>query len=311
VKDAADGSVPVTERVNLRTQGLDRHTTFDLVALLAREQRAAFEAVQGQSELLAQAVDEIAARLRRGGRLHYVGAGSSGRLGVLDASEMPPTFGTPPSLVCAHIAGGAAALTTAIEGAEDDFEAGAGELRGHVLRGDAVVGLSASGAAPYVLGALETSRAAGAWTLGIAGVAGSPLLMHADLGIVLETGPEPLTGSTRLLAGTAQKIALNTISTATMVRLGKVYGNLMVDMVATNAKLRKRALRLVMQLVPADAAAAEALLRDGGGAVKTAVVMGRCGVGADEAVERLKAAGGSLAAAVGPDEGISSADYTL
>lgn len=306
-----ESALPATERVNAGTRGLDRLTTRDLVAVLAREQHAAFAAVQAQAERLAHAVDEIAARLQNGGRLHYIGAGSSGRLGVLDASEMPPTFGTPQDLVCAHIAGGTAALTTAIEGAEDDFEAGVREVRAHVLPGDAVAGISASGGAPYVLGAMQTSREIGAWTLGIASVPGSPLLMQTDLGIALETGAEPLTGSTRLLAGTAQKIALNTISTATMVRLGKVYDNLMVDMVATNAKLRKRALRLVMQLVPADERAAETLLHAARGVAKTAVVMGRRHVGAQEAADLLKAAGGSLAAALDPDEGIVSGDYTL
>ncbi len=232
----AMNDLPQTELANAQTRGLDTLSTGQLVRVLAQEQRAAFDAVLAVSDSIAEAVEEIAARMRAGGRLHYVGAGSSGRLGFLDASEMPPTFGTDPGLVCAHIAGGTAALTRAIEGAEDDCAAGEREMTDHVRRSDAVVGLSASGGAPYVLGAIRTARTAGAWTLGVANSRGSALVAAADLGIVLETGAEPLTGSTRLKAGTSQKLLLNTISTATMVRLGKVHGNLMVDVVATNAK---------------------------------------------------------------------------
>ncbi|HET9095133.1 MAG TPA: N-acetylmuramic acid 6-phosphate etherase, partial [Candidatus Baltobacteraceae bacterium] len=233
--------LPQTEAINPRTAGLDQMPAADLVRVLAAEQRAAVDAVTAVSEPLASAVEEIASRLRGGGRLHYAGAGTSGRLGFLDASEMPPTFGTDPSLVCAHIAGGIGALTRAVEGAEDDAQAGEREMREHVKPGDAVVGISASGGASYVLGAIRAARSAGAWTLGVANSAGSPLPQAADLGIVLSTGPEPLTGSTRLKAGTSQKIFLNTLSTAIMVRLGKVHDNLMVDVVATNKKLRKRA----------------------------------------------------------------------
>lgn len=262
-----------TELVNPRTKGLDRLPTGDLVRVLADEHRAAVDAVVAAGDAVAIAVDEISARLRRGGRLHYVGAGTSGRLGFLDASEMPPTFGTPPGLVCAHIAGGTAALTRAIEGAEDDAEAGAREMRDHVEARDAVVGISASGGAPFVLSALAAAREAGAWTLGIANSPGAPLISAGDLGILLATGAEPLTGSTRLKAGSSQKILLNTLSTAVMVRLGKVHDNLMVDLVATNRKLRKRAARLVMQLSGVDEDRAAALLFEAGGSVKTAVVM--------------------------------------
>lgn len=290
--------LPQTEAINPQTAGLDTLSTFDLVRVLAEQQRTAVEAVLTRADVLAIAVDEISARLRAGGRLHYVGAGTSGRLGFLDASEMPPTFGTPPDLVCGHIAGGRDALTRAIEGAEDDYDAGVMEVRDHVTSGDAVVGISASGGAPYVLGALAESRRIGAWTLGVANSEGSPLLSAGDLGLALVTGAEPLTGSTRLKAGTSQKVLLNTLSTATMVRLGKVYDNLMIDVVATNAKLRKRAQRLVMQLTGVEEDAARELLAASNGRVKTAVVMQRLAADASEARAILERAGGSLRAAL-------------
>lgn len=291
--------LPQTETVNPRTAGLDQMPAADLVRLLAAEQSAAVDAVTAVSDALATAVEEISARLRAGGRLHYVGAGTSGRLGFLDASEMPPTFGTDPSLVCAHIAGGTGALTRAVEGAEDDEQAGERELRDHVKPGDAVVGLSASGGAPYVLGAIRAARSIGAWTLGVANSAGSPLTQTADLGIALSTGPEPLTGSTRLKAGTSQKIFLNTLSTATMIRLGKVHDNLMIDLVATNKKLRKRATRLVMQLASVEQARADELLEKADGSVKLAVVMACKHVDVDNARALLQAHGGSLRATLG------------
>lgn len=290
--------LPQTELVNPRTAGLDFLSTPDLVHVLADEHRAAVDAVVAVSGALAEAVDEIARRLRAGGRLHYVGAGTSGRLGFLDASEMPPTFGTDPELVCGHIAGGTTALTRAIEGAEDDAQAGAAEMRGHVRPQDAVVGISASGGAPYVLGALQAARELGAWTLGVANSPDSPLTAAGDLGIALKTGPEPLTGSTRLKAGSAQKIFLNTLSTAVMVRLGKVYDNLMVDLVATNKKLRHRSERLVMQLTHCSEEQARELLQSSGGSVKIAAVMHVKGTGAADAKARLEANGGSLRAAL-------------
>lgn len=290
--------LPQTEAINPRTSGLDEMPIEDLVRILASEQRAAVDAVAAVSEPLAIAVEQISTRLRAGGRLHYVGAGTSGRLGYLDASEMPPTFGTDPSLVCAHIAGGVTAITRAVEGAEDDAEAGEREVRDHVRSGDAVVGISASGGAPFVLGAIRVARANGAWTLGVANSAGSPLPAACDLGIVLSTGAEPLTGSTRLKAGTSQKVLLNTLSTAIMVRLGKVHDNLMVDVVATNNKLRKRALRLVMQLANVDQARGMELLQQAGGSVKTAVVMQRKNLDADGARALLQTHDGSLRASL-------------
>lgn len=290
--------LPQTEAVNPRTSGLDALQTADLVHVLADEHRAAVDAVVAQSAAIARAVDEIAPRLRAGGHLHYVGAGTSGRLGFLDASEMPPTFGTDPRLVCGHIAGDLPALTRAAEGAEDDGEAGVRAMRGHVLPGDAVVGISASGGAPYVVRAIAEARSIGAWTLGVANSAGAPLLAAADLGIALLTGAEPLTGSTRLKAGTSQKVLLNTLSTATMVRLGKVYDNLMVDVVATNHKLRQRARRLVERIAHVDAERAQALLDAADGRVKIAVVMASHGVDAPAARAVLDAHGGDLRASL-------------
>ncbi len=290
--------LPATEHLNAATRELDLLATPELVAAIVAENAQALAAVQSANAAIARAVEAIVGRLRAGGRLHYVGAGTSGRLGVLDASECPPTFGTPPELVLAHIAGGPAALVNAVEGAEDDAEAGAREMRAAVGAGDAVVGISASGEAPYVVAAVVAARALGAATIAVANDPASALVRAAEHAIVLETGPEAIGGSTRLKAGTAQKIALNALSTATMVRLGKVYGNMMVDVVASNEKLRRRALRLVQALVECDADAAAGLLRLAEGNVKVAVVAGRCGLDAESARRRLGAAAGSLRAAL-------------
>jgi N-acetylmuramic acid 6-phosphate etherase len=208
-------------------------------------------------------------------------------LGALDAAEMPPTFGVAPGVVRAHMAGGGDAFARAVEGAEDDGEAGRAVAEAHVRAGDAVVGISASGGAPFVVAALERSRELGALTVALVNVADSRLEATADRAIVVATGPELLTGSTRLKAGTAQKIALNALSTAIMVRLGKVHGNLMVDVVATNRKLRDRALRLVRTLTGVDDAEGRELLERAGGRVKTAVVMARRNVDAPQADELL------------------------
>jgi N-acetylmuramic acid 6-phosphate etherase len=207
---------------------------------------------------------------------------------------MPPTFGTPPDLVCAHIAGGPMTLVRAIEGAEDDVEAGDAAMRDHVLGGDSVIGISASGSAAFVIAAVERARAIGAYTAVIVSVADSPLARAAQTAIVLATGAEALTGSTRLKAGSAQKIALNTISTAVMVILGKVYDNLMVDVVASNRKLRDRALRLVRTIANVSEERARELLAGAGGRVKVAVVMERCGVDAARAERLLDEQRGSL-----------------
>ncbi|MHB8146521.1 MAG: N-acetylmuramic acid 6-phosphate etherase [Vulcanimicrobiaceae bacterium] len=285
---------PQTESANPRTTTLDTLATRDLVALLASEQRSAAVAVELQSEVLAGIVDAVAHRLRAGGRLHYVGAGTSGRLGVLDASEMPPTFGTQAGFLCAHIAGGDPALRTAVEGAEDDREAGVATMRGHVDARDAVIALSASGGAPYAIGAIDGARAAGALTVAFVNAEGTPLAAAAERVVVLSTGPEPIAGSTRMIAGTAQKIALNTLSTAIMVRLGKVHGNLMIDVVASNRKLRERALGLVQTLGGVDRARAQQLLDAAGGRVKAAVVMAVRAIDLQAAQELLDAHGGIL-----------------
>jgi N-acetylmuramic acid 6-phosphate etherase len=265
--------------------------TAQLVQRLVEAQRRAVDAASAAVPQIARAADEIAARLRGGGKLHYVGAGTSGRLGVLDAAELPPTFGTPPSLARAHLAGGREALVAAVEGAEDDAS-GARALEFGAA--DAVILISASGGAPYVVAALERAKTAGAYTVGLTSAPASPLASRADLAVVVETGPEPLAGSTRMVAGTAHKIVLNALSTAAMVRLNKVYDNLMVDLVATNDKLRRRALRLVRAIGGVEEARARDLLDAAGGSVKVAVVMARRGIGADAARAALAAADGSL-----------------
>ncbi len=286
--------VPQTEHANPRTGDLDVLSTVDLVRTLAEEHRTAADAVLDAGDQLAAAVDEIVRRLSGGGRLHYVGAGTSGRLGILDASEMPPTFGTDPSLVCAHIAGGEAAVTGAVEGAEDDAAAGQREMRDHVKEGDAVVALSASGGAAYVAAALAAARECGAYTLSVTNVPGSPLESAAHCAIVLMTGPEALAGSTRLKAGTAQKILLNTLSTAVMVRLEKAYGNLMVDVAATNKKLRDRATRLVSHIARISEEQAADLLQAVNWNVKVAVIVARTSLDAVSAAALLAQNKGSL-----------------
>jgi len=289
---------PETERISERTADLDRLATADLVGLLIGEQRLAVQAAIDATDVIARAVDEIALRLRSGGRLHYAGAGTSGRLGFLDAAEMRPTFGTDRSLVCAHIAGGEAAVIEAIEGAEDDAAAADAAFRDHLRAQDAVIGISASGRAPYVVQALEIARELGAYTVAIVNAADSTLARVAELSIILRTGPEPLAGSTRLKAGTSQKIVLNAISTAVMTRLGRVYQNLMVDVVATNKKRRARAMRLVMRLAPASEKEAGELLAASQGSVKVAVVMARLRLDEMPAREVLERHGGSLGAAL-------------
>lgn len=288
--------LPDTERVASHTAGLDLMTTRALIETLVVDQRSACDAVASQVDSITRVVDKLAARIASGGRLHYVGAGSSGRLATLDAAEMPPTFGTPPELVHAHIAGGSEALARSVEGAEDDRAAGTAAMERHVKPADAVIGISASGNAPFVVGAIENARALGAYTVALVNAENSLLERAADAAIVLATGAEALAGSTRLKAGTAQKIALNAISTGVMTRLGKVHDNLMVDLVATNQKLRERALRLVRSLAGVDETRARDLLARSGGRVKVAVVMERRGVEADEAAALLEQNSGMLRA---------------
>jgi N-acetylmuramic acid 6-phosphate etherase len=290
--------LPPTEEANPGSIGLDLLETRALVELIVADQHAAVGAVLAQADAIARAVDAIADRLERGGRLHYVGAGTSGRLATLDAAEMPPTFGTPPELVRAQIAGGHPALVRAVEGAEDDAEAGRAAVSDLVNAGDVVTGISASGSAAFVVAAIDRAKEIGALTIALTSVADSPLVRAAEMPVVLETGAEVLAGSTRLKAGTAQKIALNAISTAVMVRLGKVYDNLMVDVVASNRKLRARALRLVERLAQVDRDRASQLLEGATGRVKVAIVMERCGLDAVQAQSLLDRHRGSLRALI-------------
>jgi len=287
--------VLATESVRPDLDDLDRRPTDELVRTLVEGQRAAQTAAMAAVPTIAAAADAIAARLMQGGRLFYVGAGTSGRLAILDASECPPTFNTPPELVIALIAGGPAAVQEAVEGAEDDAEAGAADLRARALRpNDAVVGITASGRTPYVVGALRHAREVGSCTVAIANNPRSALADVADIAIELLTGPEVIAGSTRLCAGTAQKIALSTLSTTVMVRLGKTYGPYMVDVRATNAKLRRRALRMVQQITGANEAASAKALEATQGRVKPAVVMLLGDCDAKEAVRRLEVADGHV-----------------
>lgn len=294
--------VLATESVRHDLADLDCRSTGEMVRTLVEGQGAAQCATLAAVPAIAAAADAIAARLEQGGRLFYVGAGTSGRLAILDASECPPTFNTPPELVVALIAGGPAAVQEAVEGAEDDAEAGATDLRARNLKpNDAVVGITASGRTPYVIGALRYAREVGSHTVAIVNNPRSALADVADTVIELLTGPEVIAGSTRLCAGTSQKIALSTLSTAVMVRLGKTYGPYMVDVRATNAKLRRRALRMVGQITGADEAAGAAALEATQGRVKPAVVMLLSGCDAKEAERRLAATGGRVREALAKD----------
>ncbi|MCW3097993.1 MAG: N-acetylmuramic acid 6-phosphate etherase [Chthonomonadaceae bacterium] len=282
-----------TEGRNPRTMDLDQLPTAELVERMHQENLSAFTAVEKVLPQVTQVVDVIVERLGRGGRLFYVGAGTSGRLGVLDASECPPTFGVSKELIQGLIAGGDFALRNSIEGAEDDADIGARDLSGrNITAKDVVVGIAASGRTPYVIGALDAARAAGAFPVAIANVSNSALAQHADITIEAVTGPEVVTGSTRLKAGTAQKLILNLLTTAAMVRLGKVYSNLMVDVRASNVKLRDRAVRILISATDAERPEAEAALEAADGQVKTAIVMLQRKVSAVEADRLLAAADG-------------------
>ncbi len=284
-----------TEGRNPRTTDLDTLSTADMVRTMHRESLTAYEAVERVLPQIAQVVDVIVERMEDGGRLFYSGAGTSGRLGVLDASECPPTFGVPKELVQGIIAGGDFALRNPIEGAEDSPEGGANDLRerGFTAK-DVLVGIAASGRTPYVLGALDAARQIGGFAVALANVSGSALAQHADIAIEAVTGPEVVTGSTRLNAGTAQKLILNLLTTASMVKLGKVYGNLMVDVRASNVKLRDRAVRIVSSAANADRSDAEAALEAAGGEVKTAIVMLKTHLPAETAHALLQGTGGRI-----------------
>jgi N-acetylmuramic acid 6-phosphate etherase len=284
-----------TEQPHPDHAGLDTYDTATLVNALVADQARAALAVSAAGADIARAVDAAAPRLRAGGRIIYVGAGTSGRLGLLDSVELNPTFSWPRERSPALLAGGERALFVAVEGAEDNREAAVADVQALQLTpNDVVLLLAASGTTPYAIAAAGAARAAGALTIGMANNPGTPLLAACEIAITLDTGPELISGSTRLKAGTAQKIALNTFSSAVMVRLNKVYGNLMVDLRATNAKLAQRALRLTIAATGADEERARVALDASGLRVKVAIVMLKAGVDAATAEARLDAAQGSV-----------------
>ncbi len=279
-----------TEQVSEQSKNLDMLSPLEAARLMNRMDRQAAEAVEQALPQIAEAVERIADRIRAGGRLIYIGAGTSGRLGVLDASECPPTFGTDEGLVVGLIAGGDYALRHAVERAEDKPELAVEALKEIGLSGkDALVGISASGYAPYCVGGLDYARSLGALTIGLSCNRDAIQSRHAEIAIEMPTGAEILSGSTRLRAGTATKMALNMLTTLTMVRLGKVYGNLMVDMRPTNQKLQDRAVRIVQKALGIeDKAEAASLLESAGRDVKTAIVMRSCRVDREKALEALE-----------------------
>ncbi len=288
-----DLSALETEKRNLATIAIDRMRAVEIARVMNAEDATVAAAVQRELPSIARAIEGITARLKRGGRLFYIGAGTSGRLGVLDASECPPTFGTPPELVVGWIAGGPDALTRSIEGMEDDSEAGRVDAaRLGITTKDTLVGIAASGRTPYVLGAVAYAKEWGALTVGLACNAGTPLGQATDIMIAPVVGPEVISGSTRLKAGTAQKMVLNMLSTGTMILLGKTYGNLMVDVQPTNVKLRRRAIGIVREATGLPEPAAEALLHASNDEVKTAIVAALAGVDPATARARLGAADG-------------------
>ncbi|PTX62449.1 N-acetylmuramic acid 6-phosphate etherase [Melghirimyces profundicolus] len=292
-----------TEQVNEETIRLDRMSALEIVRAMNREDRTVPEAVAQVLPQVARTIDRMEETIRNGGRIFYIGAGTSGRLGILDASECPPTFSTPPGLVTGLIAGGDQAIRSAVEGAEDSAEQGAEDLKAHAFTpSDFLVGLAASGRTPYVRGALVHARKLGAGTAAVTANPGSPVGAEAEIAIEVDTGPEVLMGSTRLKAGTAQKMILNMLSTGTMVRLGKIHRNLMVDLQPTNEKLRDRAIRIVELSTGVSGQQAADVLKRCGGDPKTAIVsiLARCGP--EEAKARLQRAGGRVGDAVAEPE---------
>lgn len=286
----------ITERRNHRSADIDLASPIEIVDIMNAEDNTVAEAVATQREQIAHAIEILEQVFRAGGRLFYVGAGTSGRLGILDASECPPTFGTDPDLVQGIIAGGRPAVFRSQEGAEDKPEAGAKALQEYgVAAGDAVVGIAASGTTPFVRGALAHAKAIGARTIAIACTPlDEDVLATADTAIVPITGPEVVTGSTRLKAGTATKMVLNMLTTGAMIRLGKTFGNLMVDLQATNLKLKDRSERILIDVCGIPRDESKRLLAAAAGRVKTAIVMRTLGVGKDEAEQKLEEAGGII-----------------
>jgi N-acetylmuramic acid 6-phosphate etherase len=299
----------LTERRNPRSATIDTASALEIVDLIGAEDASVPAAVAAARQELARAVDLVEAAFRAGGRLLYVGAGTSGRLGVLDAAECPPTFGTPPEMVVGIIAGGLPALVRSIEGAEDDVNAGLGEMDARrVGAKDVVVGIAASGTTPFVRAALSRAQTLGARTV-LVSCSEPPALLKetCDVCVTVLVGPEIVTGSTRMKAGTATKLVLNTITTAAMIRLGKVYGNLMVDLRAWNDKLVDRSERIVMETTGLDRPGARAVIDAADGQVKRAIVMARRAVAPDEADRLLAEHGGRLRSIVGDPPPVSGA----
>jgi N-acetylmuramic acid 6-phosphate etherase len=289
----------LTEQRNPASEGIDARETAEILTIMNEEDRKVADSITPEIPNIARAVDGIVSRLSAGGRLFYIGAGTSGRLGVLDASECRPTFNVPQEMVQGIIAGGEAALVRATEASEDDRRAGARDLLAHrFTSADVLVGIAASGRTPYVLGAVEAAREMGALTIGISCTPASELSAAAEIAIAPLPGPEIVTGSTRMKAGTATKLVLNMLSTAAMIRLGYVYGNLMVNVQPTNEKLKDRARRIVAAATGVDAAEAARLLDAAGNRVRTAIVMALCSVDRGEAERKLDAAAGRVSQAL-------------
>ena len=290
----------LTERINPASRGIDRRTTAEILEIINAEDRTVADAVAAEHPRIAQAIDRISVSIRNGGRLFYLGAGTSGRLGVLDAAECPPTFQVSPEVVQAIIAGGDAAVSRAAEVSEDDPGAGKRDLlaRGFTAK-DVLVGIAASGRTPYVLGAVSAARDLGALTIGIACTPDSELARLVEIAIVPLTGPEVIAGSTRMKAGTATKLVLNMISTAVMIRLGYVFDNLMVNVKPSNSKLEDRARRIIMETASVNYERAAELLRSAGGDVRVAIIMARLSLDRMSAQARLDAAGGRISEVLG------------
>lgn len=285
-----------TEQRNPNTMHIDTLSTLDMVKLINREDHHVAEAVGLVVDKIAQAIDIIARQLSLGGRLIYCGAGTSGRLGILDAVECPPTYSTDPEMVQALMAGGYPAIFKAVEGAEDSKELGVEDMKNiHFSSQDVLVGIAASGRTPYVLGCMEYAKTLGAATVSVTCCPGSVLDTYADIGIAPAPGPEVVTGSTRMKSGTAQKMVLNMLSTGTMIKLGKVYGNLMVDVKPSNEKLVRRCVTIVCAATDCTEEAATAALEGCGYRPKVAIIMVLCGVDAQKAQEMLESAGGRVA----------------
>ncbi|WP_324039796.1 N-acetylmuramic acid 6-phosphate etherase [Aeromonas dhakensis] len=290
-----DLSSMITETRNPASVEIDQLPTLEMLRVINQEDQQVALAVSQLLPEITRAVDAIAAAFGKGGRLVYIGAGTSGRLGILDASECPPTYGVSAEQVVGLIAGGHKAILQAVENAEDDAELGAQDLKNiQFCANDVLVGIAASGRTPYVLGAMAHARAVGATVCSISCNPGSPLAQAADISMVAVVGPEIVTGSSRMKAGTAQKLILNMLSTGAMIRTGKVYGNLMVDVEATNAKLVERQKRIVMEATDCERAVAERALAQADNQCKTAIVMILAGLPADEARTRLQSSNGFI-----------------